>query len=72
MRKKVFEYSETLFKNSKNKHVFDQLKVVLNDCFDITFDGNTPILEDLPDSTLRQHRKSFQLYESFVNFPKID
>ena len=74
MRKKVFEYAGKVFKHDANNKYFDQIKMILNDCFEISFDddANVPILEELNDSTLREFRRSFELYSQYIDFPRID
>ena len=72
MRKKVFEYAGKVFKHDANNKYFDQIKMILNDCFEISFDANIPILEELNDSTLKEFRRSFELYSQYIDFPRID
>ena len=72
MRKKVFEDAGKVFKHDANNKYFDQIKMILNDCFEISFDANIPILEELNDSTLKEFRRSFELYSQYIDFPRID
>ena len=72
MRKKVFEYAGKVFKHDANNKYFDQIKMILNDCFEISFDANIPILEELNGSTLKEFRRSFELYSQYIDFPPID
>ena len=72
MRKKVFEDAGKVFKHDANNKYFDQIKMILNDCFEISFDANIPILEELNGSTLKEFRRSFELYSQYIDFPRID